>query len=143
MAGQIAKDKAEAEAGAKPRAEAKAMTKAELDAILMPPPKRPATRKTPAKRATKPKDATPAAPKKPRARKNEKTKDQAKGEKELPEIEPLNRDELLLFPIYNSLSRAPTMTLEGARLWSELAPQAGESLMTNEEVAKLCDEFYK
>ncbi|KAI8724460.1 hypothetical protein NCS52_00015200 [Fusarium sp. LHS14.1] len=71
-------------------------------------------------------------------------------EDDLPPIEPLTEQERLLFPGIRINDPEPeptwlfeTMTPEEAELWRELAPQAGDRMLTVDEVDKLCDEFYK
>ncbi|UPK97898.1 hypothetical protein LCI18_008833 [Fusarium solani-melongenae] len=66
-------------------------------------------------------------------------------DEDLPPIKPLTRRERLLFPgilpKYTWLFE--TMTPEEVELWRELAPQAGDRMLTVDEVDNLCDEFYK
>ncbi|EEU44067.1 uncharacterized protein NECHADRAFT_74091 [Fusarium vanettenii 77-13-4] len=71
-------------------------------------------------------------------------------EDDLPPIKPLTEQERLLLPGIRINDPVPdptwlfeTMTPEEAELWRELAPQAGDRMLTVDEVDKLCDEFYK
>ncbi|KAH7250720.1 hypothetical protein B0J15DRAFT_550492 [Fusarium solani] len=57
-------------------------------------------------------------------------------DEDLPPLKPLNWRERLLFP-------GIMPTPEEVELWRELAPQAGDRMLTVDEVDKLCEEFYK
>ncbi|RTE69266.1 hypothetical protein BHE90_016349 [Fusarium euwallaceae] len=68
-------------------------------------------------------------------------------EDDLPPIEPFNWRERLLFPgiiiteprVWYDVPMSPKMK----ELWRKVAPQAGDRMLTVDEVDKLCDEFYK
>ena len=66
-------------------------------------------------------------------------------DEDLPPIKPLSRRERLLFPGIMPTSRwlFETMIPEEVELWRELAPQAGDGMLTVDEVDNLCEEFYK
>ncbi|KAM5385293.1 hypothetical protein ACJZ2D_001254 [Fusarium nematophilum] len=61
---------------------------------------------------------------------------------DLPEIEPLNQDELELFPGLIHPDARQNMSQEDSYCWHEINRQMDEPLMTNEELADLVDEFY-
>ncbi|RSL64311.1 hypothetical protein CEP54_004774 [Fusarium duplospermum] len=68
-----------------------------------------------------------------------------KPEDDLPPIKPLNWRERLLFPgiMEPTVYYDVPMSAEVRELWRALAPQAGDRMLTVDEVDKLCDEFYK
>ncbi|KAJ4320317.1 hypothetical protein N0V84_005918 [Fusarium piperis] len=140
-----------------------AITQAQADRLLMPPPRRPDTPRRKPKRAspnkTKSKNTGTVAL---RSRKNkdkdepepvatttETTTKTTKKEDDLPSIEPLTEEEKLLFhgieqdPIEQDPRPIKTMTPEEGELWRELEPQAGDRMLTVDEVDKMCDDFYK
>ncbi|KAM6538281.1 hypothetical protein FALCPG4_000156 [Fusarium falciforme] len=144
-------------------------TQADEDRLLMPPPPRPATRRTRSspKKASPQKTAEFTMKLRPRKNKSKdktelvatttgtnndtdntdtkKAKDDTKKpeDEDLPPIKPLNRRERLLFPGIMPTWLFETMTPEEVELWRELASQAGDRMLTVDEVDKLCEEFYK
>lgn len=71
--------------------------------------------------------------------------DTKKPEDVIPAIKPLTRRERLLFPgiLPEHTWLFETMTPEEVELWRKLESEAGDHMLTVDEVDKLCDEFYK
>ncbi|EXK27045.1 hypothetical protein FOMG_16483 [Fusarium oxysporum f. sp. melonis 26406] len=63
-------------------------------------------------------------------------------EEDLPEIEPLSKDELELFTSLVSPTTTHNASRENTDYWQNIMHQMEKCLMTNEELANLVDEIY-